>query len=126
MASPAPTALAPGDVISIDVGVTLDGWVADAARTFPVGEIDPVAENLLARDPRSLHVGVEQCRAGNRMGDLSSAIQRVAEGAGLSVIRSLVGHGIGRSMHEDPQVPNYGRPGRGPLLGRAWSSPSSR
>jgi methionyl aminopeptidase len=108
--------LAPGDVISIDVGVTLDGWVADAARTFPVGEIDPVAHNLLAATRQSLDAGVEQCRAGNRMGDLSSAIQRVAEGAGLSVIRSLVGHGIGRSMHEDPQVPNYGRPGRGPLL----------
>jgi methionyl aminopeptidase len=108
--------LAPGDVISIDVGVTLDGWVADAARTFGVGEIDPIAQNLLAATRASLDAGVEQCRAGNRMGDLSGAIQRVAEGAGLSVIRSLVGHGIGRSMHEDPQVPNYGRPGRGPLL----------
>jgi methionyl aminopeptidase len=108
--------LVPGDVISIDVGVTLDGWVADAARTFPVGEIDPVAQNLLAATRASLDAGVEQCRAGARMGDVSSAIQRVAEGAGLSVIRSLVGHGIGRSMHEDPQVPNYGRPGRGPLL----------
>jgi methionyl aminopeptidase len=108
--------LAAGDVISIDVGVTLDGWVADAARTFPVGEIDPLAQNLLAATRESLDAGVEQCRAGNRMGDLSSAIQRVAEGGGLSVIRSLVGHGIGRSMHEDPQVPNYGRPGKGPLL----------
>jgi methionyl aminopeptidase len=113
---PGKYALAPGDVISIDVGVTLDGWVADAARTFAVGEIDPVAQNLLAATRQSLDAGVEQCRAGNRMGDLSSAIQRVAEGAGLSVIRSLVGHGIGRSMHEDPQVPNYGRPGKGPLL----------
>jgi methionyl aminopeptidase len=108
--------LAHGDVISIDVGVTLDGWVADAARTFPVGEIDPTAQNLLAATRASLDAGVEECLAGNRMGDLSRAIQRVAEGAGLSVIRSLVGHGIGRSMHEDPQVPNYGRPGRGPLL----------
>jgi methionyl aminopeptidase len=113
---PGSYALAPGDVISIDVGVTLDGWVADAARTFPVGEIDPVAQNLLAATRESLHAGVEQCRAGNRMGDLSSTIQRVAEDAGLSVVRSLVGHGIGRDMHEDPQVPNYGRPGRGPLL----------
>ncbi len=113
---PGPCKLAAGDVISIDVGVTLDGWVADAARTFPVGEIDPLAQNLLAGTRESLDAGVEQCRAGNRMGDLSSAIQRVAEGAGLSVIRSLVGHGIGRSMHEDPQVPNYGRPGKGPLL----------
>jgi methionyl aminopeptidase len=113
---PGPYRLKRGDVISIDVGVTLDGWVADAARTFPVGEIDPLARNLLAATRESLDAGVEQCRAGNRLGDLSSAIQRVAEGAGLSVIRSLVGHGIGRSMHEDPQVPNYGRPGRGPLL----------
>jgi methionyl aminopeptidase len=109
-------ALASGDVISIDVGVTLEGWVADAARTFPVGEIDQTAQNLLAATRASLDAGVEQCQPGNRMGDLSRAIQRVAEGAGLSVIRSLVGHGIGRSMHEDPQVPNYGRPGKGPLL----------
>jgi methionyl aminopeptidase len=108
--------LQPGDVISIDVGVTLDGWVADAARTFAVGEIDRTAQNLLIGTRESLHAGVEQCRAGNRMGDLSNTIQRVAEGAGLSVIRSLVGHGIGRSMHEDPQVPNYGRSGKGPLL----------
>jgi methionyl aminopeptidase len=108
--------LAGGDIISIDVGVTLDGWVADAARTFPVGEIGPEAENLLCATRESLFAGVEQCRAGNRMGDVSHAIERVIEGAGLSVIRSLVGHGVGRSMHEDPQVPNYGRPGKGPLL----------
>jgi methionyl aminopeptidase len=113
---PGSYALASGDVVSIDVGVTLDGWVADAARTFPVGEIDPTAQNLLAATRASLDAGVQQCRSGNRMGDLSNAIQRVAEGAGLSVVRSLVGHGIGRSMHEDPQVPNYGRPGKGPLL----------
>jgi methionyl aminopeptidase len=105
-----------GDVISIDVGVTLDGWVADAARTFPVGDITPEAENLLHATRESLFAGVALCRAGNRIGDVSHAIERVIEGAGLSVIRSLVGHGVGRSMHEDPQVPNYGRPGRGPLL----------
>jgi methionyl aminopeptidase len=105
-----------GDIISIDVGVTLEGWVADAARTFPVGEISPEAENLLAATRESLFAGVEQCRIGNRMGDVSHAIQVVIEGAGLSVIRSLVGHGVGRNMHEDPQVPNYGRPGKGPLL----------
>ena len=113
---PGPYTLASGDIVSIDVGVTLDGWVADAARTFSVGEIDATARNLLTGTRASLDAGVEQCRPGNRMGDLSSAIQRVAEGAGLSVIRSLVGHGIGRDMHEDPQVPNYGRPGSGPLL----------
>jgi methionyl aminopeptidase len=113
---PGPYRLEPGDVISIDVGVTLDGWVADAARTFAVEEIGPQARNLLSATEESLHAGVEQCRVGNRMGDVSSAIQAVAEGAGLSVVRSLVGHGVGRNMHEDPQVPNYGTPGKGPLL----------
>jgi methionyl aminopeptidase len=108
--------LKPGDIISVDVGVTLDGWVADAARTFPVEEITPEAQNLLSATEQSLHAGVAQCRVGNRMGDVSSAIQGVAEQAGLSVVRSLVGHGVGRSMHEDPQVPNYGKPGKGPLL----------
>jgi methionyl aminopeptidase len=105
-----------GEIVSIDVGVTLDGWVADAARTFPVDEIDALSRNLLDATEESLHAGVAQCRAGNRMGDLSHAIQEVAEAAGLSVVRSLVGHGVGRSMHEDPQVPNYGKPGKGPLL----------
>ena len=105
-----------GDVLSVDIGVTLDGWVADAARTFPVGEISPLAENLLSATEQALFAGVEQCRAGNRLGDVSHAIQQVAEGAGLSVVRSLVGHGVGKSMHEDPQVPNYGAPGKGPLL----------
>jgi methionyl aminopeptidase len=113
---PGPERLKAGDIVSIDVGVTLDGWVADAARTFPVLAIDAQAENLLRATEASLLAGVEQCRAGNRMGDMSSAIQRVAEDAGLSVVRSLVGHGIGRDMHEDPQVPNYGKSGKGPLL----------
>ena len=96
--------------------MTLDGWVADAARTFAVEEVSAQAQNLLSATEESLHAGVAQCRAGNRLGDVSNAIQRVAEGAGLSVVRSLVGHGVGRSMHEDPQVPNYGKPGKGPLL----------
>jgi methionyl aminopeptidase len=113
---PGPYRLAEGDVISIDVGVTRDGWVADAARTFAVGDVNAEVQNLLAATNESLHAGVAQARAGNRMGDVSSAIQAVAEGAGLAVVRSLVGHGVGRSMHEDPQVPNYGKPGRGPLL----------
>jgi methionyl aminopeptidase len=108
--------LAPGDVISIDVGVTLDGWVADAARTFAVGTVSADAERLLDATRRSLHAGVERCEPGNRVGDVSSAIQKVVEADGLAVVRSLVGHGVGREMHEDPQVPNYGRPGRGPLL----------
>lgn len=113
---PGPYRLATGDVLSIDVGVTLDGWVADAARTFPVGEISATAQNLLAGTRAALDAGVEQCRPGKRVGDVSRAIQRTAEAAGLSVIRSLVGHGVGRTMHEDPQVPNYGRPGKGPRL----------
>jgi methionyl aminopeptidase len=108
--------LGTGDILSVDIGVTLDGWVADAACTFPVGEVSPLAQNLLSATEQALHVGVEQCKPGNRMGDVSHAIQRVAEAAGLSVVRSLVGHGVGKSMHEDPQVPNYGRPGKGPLL----------
>src|SRR5271165_6154204 len=105
-----------GDIISIDVGVTLDGWVADAARTFAVEDIDAQTQGLLSATERALHAGVAECQPGKRMGDLSHAIQRVAEDAGLSVVRSLVGHGVGRSMHEDPQVPNYGKPGKGPLL----------
>jgi methionyl aminopeptidase len=105
-----------GDVISIDVGVTLDGWVADAARTFAVEEIGPQAGKLLEVTEQSLHAAVAQCRDGNRMGDVSSAVQRMVETAGFSVVRSLVGHGVGRSMHEDPQVPNYGKPGKGTLL----------
>ena len=113
---PGPYRLKGGDTISVDVGVTLDGWVADAARTFPVEKVSPQARRLLAATEEALHAGVAQCLPGNRMGDVSSAIQRVAEGAGLSIVRSLVGHGVGRSMHEDPQVPNYGKPGKGPLL----------
>jgi len=105
-----------GDIISIDVGVTLDGWVADAARTFAVEEVGQEVRKLLDVTEQSLHAGVAQCRDGNRMGDVSSAIQRMVEGAGFSVVRSLVGHGVGRSMHEDPQVPNYGKPGKGTLL----------
>ena len=105
-----------GDIISIDVGVTLDGWVADAARTFPVEEVSEQARNLLERPSARCSPAWRPAVRASRMGDVSSAIQEVAEEAGLSVVRSLVGHGVGRSMHEDPQVPNYGRPGKGPLL----------
>ena len=113
---PGPYRLSKGDIISIDIGVTLDGWVADGAVTFPVGPISPIARKLLDTTKQSLFDAAEQCRPGNRLGDVSHAVQSRVEGEGLSVIRSLVGHGIGRSMHEDPQVPNYGEPGRGPLL----------
>jgi methionyl aminopeptidase len=113
---PGPYRLQRGDLISIDVGVVLDGWVADAARTFPVGPVSPVAQKLLDTTKASLFEAVQQCRAGNRLGDVSHAVQRRVEADGLSVVRTLVGHGVGRSMHEDPQVPNYGPPGKGPLL----------
>ena len=102
-----------GDVLSVDVGVVLDGWVADAARTFAVGPISPVARKLLIVTEESLHLAVEQCRVGNRLGDVSHAVQAHVEAAGLSIVRTLVGHGVGRSMHEDPQIPNYGDPGTG-------------
>jgi len=105
-----------GDILSVDVGVTLDGFVADSAYTFPIGEISAEAERLLEGCQAALTAGIEQCRVGNRLTDISHAIQVVTEEHGFSVVRSLVGHGVGRSMHEEPQIPNYGEPGRGPLL----------
>jgi methionyl aminopeptidase len=113
---PGPYRLERGDIISIDVGVVLDGWVADAARTFPVGPVSPVAEKLMDVTKASLFDAVEHCRAGGRLGDVSHAVQTTVEAGGMSVVRTLVGHGIGQDMHEDPQIPNYGPPGRGPLL----------
>jgi len=113
---PGPYTLERGDVISIDIGVIRDGWVADAARTFGVGPITPVAHKLLTTTEESLFMAVEQCRTGNRLGDVSHAVQEHVEAAGLSIVRTLVGHGVGRSMHEDPQVPNYGTPGTGIVL----------
>ncbi len=113
---PGPYELRRGDIISLDVGVTKDGWVADAAITLGVGEISPVARTLLETTEASLHAGADKARPGNHLGDVSHAVQQVVEAEGLSIIRSLVGHGVGREMHEDPQVPNYGEPGRGPEL----------
>jgi methionyl aminopeptidase len=113
---PGPYALREGDVLSVDVGVTLDGFVADSAYTFPVGEISPDAERLLDGCRAALAAGIEQCRAGNHLSDISHAIQAATEEQGFSVVRSLVGHGVGRAMHEEPQIPNYGDPGRGPVL----------
>jgi methionyl aminopeptidase len=113
---PGPYRLEEGDVLSIDVGVTLNGFVADSAYTFPVGEIDPEAQRLLDACQAALAAGIEQARPGNRIGDISAAVQQTTESAGFSVVRSLVGHGVGRSMHEEPQIPNWGEPGRGPKL----------
>jgi methionyl aminopeptidase len=105
-----------GDILSIDVGVELEGWVADAAVTVPIGRVSPVARRLLDTTEASLFDAVEQCRAGNRLGDVSHAVQDRVEAEGMAIVRSLVGHGIGRSMHEEPQIPNFGRPGTGPEL----------
>jgi len=105
-----------GDLISVDVGITLGGLVADSAYTFGVGEVDPEARRLLEVGKQALEAGIGQARAGNRVGDISHAVQEVVEGAGFAVVRSLVGHGVGRSYHEEPQIPNFGEPGRGPLL----------
>jgi methionyl aminopeptidase len=105
-----------GDILSVDIGVVKDGWVADAARTFPVGDVSPVALKLLDVTEGALFAAVEQCRVGNRLGDVSHAVQEHVESQGLSIVRSLVGHGIGRDMHEEPQVPNYGPAGKGTPL----------
>jgi methionyl aminopeptidase len=113
---PGPYELQRGDILAVDVGVVLDGWVADAARTFPVGPVSALARKLLDTTEASLMAAVPQCAAGNRLGDVSHAIQQRVEADGFSIVRSLVGHGIGRDMHEDPQVPNFGTPGRGPRL----------
>jgi methionyl aminopeptidase len=113
---PGPYKLEEGDILSVDVGVTLDGFVADAAYTHPVGEVTDDARRLLEAGQAALAAGVAEARAGNRLSDISHAVQSVTEAAGFSVIRSLVGHGVGRSMHEDPQIPNFGAPGRGPVL----------
>ena len=113
---PGPHPLERGDLISLDVGVTLDGWVADAARTLSVGPPNALASNLMEGTERSLYAGIEQARVGNRLHDISHAVQTTAESYGLSIVRTLVGHGVGRSMHEDPQIPNFGEPGTGPRL----------
>ncbi|HSH45626.1 MAG TPA: type I methionyl aminopeptidase [Longimicrobiales bacterium] len=109
-------ALSEGDIITVDVGVRLDGWYADSAVTFPVGEIDGDTERLLDITRGALGRAIEAATVGNRLGDIGHAVQSFAEEAGFSVVRELVGHGIGREMHEDPQVANFGQPGRGEKL----------
>ena len=114
---PSPTrVLKAGDILSVDVGVWLEGLHADSAATFPVGEIALDTARLLAVTQEALAAGVAQARAGQHVGDIGHAVQQVAEGAGYSVVRELVGHGIGAAFHEEPQVPNYGKPKRGPRL----------
>jgi methionyl aminopeptidase len=113
---PGRTKLAEGDIISVDVGAVVDGYYGDAARTFAVGRVSETAVRLLEATEKSLEAGIAQCRPGMRLLDIGAAVQAVAEGAGFSVVREYVGHGIGRSMHEETQVPNYGTPGKGPTL----------
>jgi methionyl aminopeptidase len=113
---PGATRLRDGDIIGLDVGVTLDDFVADAAVTALVGDVSDEARDLVTVTREALYKGIEQCRAGNRVGDISHAVQVHAESHGYSVVRSLVGHGVGRAMHEDPQVPNFGSAGKGPAL----------
>jgi methionyl aminopeptidase len=113
---PGDTRLVRGDILGLDVGVTLDDFVADAAVTVAIGEISSEAQALMDATREALSRAVEQCVPGNRVGDISHAVQSYVEARGYSVVRTLVGHGVGRDMHEDPQVPNFGSAGRGPRL----------
>ncbi len=113
---PGPYEVGEGDLVTIDVGVTLDGYIADSAYTFGVREVDAEPQRLMDVAQDALDAGIEQATVGNRVGDVSRAVQIVVEGAGFSVVRSLVGHGVGRYYHEDPHIPNFGEPGRGPRL----------
>lgn len=113
---PGPKVLQAGDVIGIDVGATLNGFVGDAARTYPVGKISPESQRLLDATRGALDAGILAAKNNAHVGDIGAAVQAYAEGQGYGVVRDFVGHGIGRKMHEDPQVPNYGRRGLGPKL----------
>jgi len=113
---PGPRCLKAGDVVSLDFGVKYEGYYGDAAITVGVGEVGEKARALIAVTEESLYAGIAQVKAGGRLSDISHAVQTVVEGAGFGVIRDFVGHGIGRSLHEDPQIPNFGPPGRGPAL----------
>lgn len=113
---PGPRVLKEGDIVSIDVGVTYKGFVGDAACTWPVGRVSEAARKLLRVTEEALHAGIAQARPGNRLGDISHAVQAHVEAHGFSVVRDYVGHGVGRRMHEEPQVPNFGPPGKGPVL----------
>lgn len=113
---PGKAALREGDIIGIDAGVILEGYHADAARTYPVGEVNSIAKRLMEITKASLQSGIAACRPGNRLGDVSHCIQSTVEEGGFKVVVQFVGHGIGKDMHEEPQIPNFGPPGRGPLL----------
>ena len=108
--------LAEGDIVTVDVGVKLDGWYSDSAFTFAVGEVDAESRRLLDATARSLDAAIEAATPGNHVGDIGAAVMKAVEGEGLGIIRDLVGHGVGRELHEEPQIPNVGRPGFGPKL----------
>jgi methionyl aminopeptidase len=113
---PSKARLRDGDIISLDIGVYFKGFYGDAAITLPVGKINGNAEKLILATEKALHLGIEKAVIGNRLSDVSAAIQDYAESEGFSVVRELVGHGIGRQLHEEPQVPNFGKPGQGPEI----------
>lgn len=113
---PGPRTLKEGDILSIDVGALYDGFYSDAARTFPVGEVTPQARELMEATRKALEAGIAEAVPGNRISDISNAVQKVVEAAGFSVVRDFVGHGVGRSLHEEPQVANFGKRGKGPLI----------
>jgi methionyl aminopeptidase len=113
---PSKRVLKEGDIVGLDLGAIVDGFYGDSAMTLPVGTIDPKAAELLRVTEAALYAGIEQAVVGNRVSDISHAVQERAESAGFSVVTDFVGHGIGRQLHEEPQVPNYGKPGQGPRL----------
>ena len=113
---PGPRKLRDGDIVTIDCGVELDGWIADSAWTYGVGKISPQTERLLKVTKESLYRGIAQARAGNRVGDIGNAVQKYVEAQGFSVVRELTGHGVGRELHEDLQIPHYGSRGKGVVL----------
>jgi methionyl aminopeptidase len=113
---PSSRRLMAGDIVSIDVGALHEGFYSDASRTFALGEVSPKARRLMEVTEKALSEGISQAAPGNRLHDISAAIQKVVESAGFHVVREFVGHGIGRSLHEDPQIPNFGRKGTGPVL----------
>lgn len=118
---PGPKILNDGDIVGIDAGLILKGFYSDAARTFAVGEVDRDSRKLIDATREAMQRGIEQAVEGNRIGDISAAVQEYAESQGFSVVRQFVGHGIGRKLHEEPQVPNYGKPNSGPKLQRGMA-----
>jgi methionyl aminopeptidase len=113
---PSERSLEKGDILSLDLGVVLDGYYGDSAITVPVGEIPESTQRLLRVTQEALQLAIDKARLGNRLGDISATVQRYAEDNGYSVVREFVGHGIGRQLHEEPQIPNFGKPGHGPVL----------